>query len=271
MKLRRLLVFILLFALLLPGCGKKETDGTEEDGDAVEAVHRQNDETTTEEPETEPPTTAEPRPGDGKTIYLTFDDGPGVSTQHLLAILAQYDVKATFFVTNFRPDCRFLIAREAREGHTVAVHSYTHDYKKIYASTDAFWQDYNAMDDIIFACTGQHATVMRFPGGTSNTISKSYCSGIMTVLAQQMLAKGISYVDWNVDSNDAGGASSSDEVLNNLKNSVSKMTNSVVLCHDIKPYTVEAMESFIPWALEEGYTFMPCTADSFVCRHKPQN
>ena len=268
MKLRRVLIFILLFMLLLPGCSKKPDD-------AVEAVRRQQDE---EEPTTEAPMTekeaepvTEPKAGNGKTIYLTFDDGPGLSTQHLLAILAQYDVKATFFVTNFRPECRFLITREFKEGHTVAVHSYTHDYKKIYSSTEAFWSDYDAMDEIIYECTGAHATVMRFPGGSSNTISKSYSAGIMTTLTQQMLAKGISYLDWNVDSKDAGGANTSEQVVSNLQRGVSNTQVSVILCHDIKPYTVQAMETFIPWALEEGYTFLPCTADSFACRHTVNN
>ena len=87
--------------------------------------------------------------GNGKTIYLTFDDGPGPYTERLLDILKEHDVKATFFVTHVFSQYENLIKREAKEGHAVAIHSYSHDYSKIYASTDAYWEDFDAMQQVI--------------------------------------------------------------------------------------------------------------------------
>ena len=104
-----------------------------------------------------------------KTIYLTFDDGPGEYTQQLLDTLAKYNVKATFFVTDGNSDYRYLLAKEAAAGHTVAIHSETHDYKYIYSSCDAYFEDLNRMSDIITEQTGKRPKLLRFPGGSSNT------------------------------------------------------------------------------------------------------
>ena len=254
------LLLLLCFSMLSCACKNKNN------GDVTPAFN-EYDTTSENVTVTEPTTIGE----DSKILYLTFDDGPGSYTQHLLAILAKYNVKATFFVTNFRPEWRFLLIREAKEGHTVAVHSYTHDYSDIYSGVSAYWNDYNKMDDIILECTGHRSEVMRFPGGSSNTISSDYCSGIMTTLTDQMLSKGISYIDWNVDSRDAGGANSSEEVVENLQRGIGDRRVSVILCHDVKSYTVEAMDTFIPWALEEGYIFLPCTPDSDSARHSVRN
>ena len=262
MKKKIIGIFLILISLAAFFCSCKNN----KDNEAVEAF-KEEEITSDNVTVTEPTTIGE----DSKILYLTFDDGPGLYTQHLLATLAKYNVKVTFFVTNFRPDCQFLLAREEKEGHTVAVHTYTHEYSDIYRSTSAFWEDYNKMDENILKYTGHHSEVMRFPGGSSNTISASYCEGIMTALTQQMNEKGISYIDWDVDSYDAGGASSSDEVFENLKSGVSGRKSSVILCHDVKSYTVEAMERFIPWALEEGFIFLPCTKDSEPAHHSVNN
>ncbi|MBQ2016601.1 MAG: polysaccharide deacetylase family protein, partial [Clostridia bacterium] len=70
--------------------------------------------------------------GNGKAVYLTFDDGPGQYTGRLLGILDHHKVKATFFVTGFFKSYLDCLEREARAGHTIGVHTYTHDYGKIY-------------------------------------------------------------------------------------------------------------------------------------------
>ncbi len=153
----------------------------------------------------------------GHTIYLTFDDGPGPYTERLLDILKKHDVKVTFFLTHVYSQYESLIKREAKEGHAVAVHSYTHDYQKIYASTDAYWQDFNAMQEVIKTQTGAETKMFRFPGGSSNTVSQKTTPGIMKQLVQQANDKGLSYFDWNVASGDAGATTSSSEVLQNCK------------------------------------------------------
>ncbi len=205
-----------------------------------------------------------------KVIYLTFDDGPGKYTAKLLDLLAKYDAKVTFFTTSAYPEYADLITREAEEGHSVAIHTYCHKYDVIYASSTAFWNDFDAQQKVVTEKTGKETTLFRFPGGSSNTVS-NYNPGIMTTLAQQSKAKGLTYFDWNVASGDAGATSDAATVLQNCKTGVQNIKNPVILCHDVKDYTVQAMESFVPWAVENGYTFLPLKADSPNAHHKINN
>ncbi len=205
-----------------------------------------------------------------KVIYLTFDDGPGPYTGKLLDILKRYDVKATFFVTE-KPEYYDMITRAHKEGHTVAMHTMSHTYKEVYASSDAYYQDLYGMQDIIKELTGETATLLRFPGGSSNTVSKKYCEGLMSYLANDVVAKGFQYFDWNVDSNDAGGARSANEVFRNVINGIRGKNYAVVLQHDIKEFSVDAVEKIIQWGLENGYQFKPLTPVSPTCQHNIRN
>ncbi len=208
-----------------------------------------------------------------KVIFLTFDDGPGAHTERLLDILAKYNVKATFFVTNQFPDYQDMIAREAEEGHTVAVHSYKHDFEDCYTTDEGYWEDFNKMNDIIEAQTGERTTMFRFPGGSSNTISRNYNeeSGIMTRLTEQAAEKGYEYFDWNVSSGDAGQTTDSDEVYENIVSQLDDHDVSVVLVHDIHEYTVDCIEDVITYALNNGYTFMPLSPGIYTCHHGVNN
>ena len=152
-------------------------------------------------------------PGD-KVIYLTFDDGPSQYTAQLLDVLDKYGVKATFFVVN--TGYTDLIADEYKRGHTVAVHTACHDYDTVYASEDAYFADFAKMQQIIADKTGGYGTTMfRFPGGSSNTVSR-FNPGIMTRLTQDATARGLQYYDWNVSSGDAGETTSTDQVYQNV-------------------------------------------------------
>ena len=206
-----------------------------------------------------------------KVIYLTFDDGPGAYTEELLEILKKHKVKATFFVTSAFEDYQDLIKAEYKAGHTVAVHTATHDYEKIYASSDAYWEDFNKMEDVIQKQTGCRTDLFRFPGGSSNTISANYCEGIMTKLAAESEAKGYTYVDWNVTSGDAGDTTDGDVMYENMMDGIHTYENSFILCHDIKDYTVGMIDRFITDALKEGYTFLPITSETRTCHHGINN
>lgn len=205
-----------------------------------------------------------------KVVYLTFDDGPGAHTQQLLDILDKYNVKVTFFVTNVNSGYENMIAKEAA-GHTVAIHSASHDYKKIYSSVDAYFADLNEMSDIIYAQTGQRPKLIRFPGGSSNTVSLKYCSGIMTTLTKAVTDQGYKYFDWNVSSGDAGGTTSTEEVYQNVVNGMKSHNVSVVLQHDIKGFSVNAVERIIQWGLANGYTFLPLTTSTEDVHHGVNN
>lgn len=207
----------------------------------------------------------------GKVIYLTFDDGPSKYTPKLLDILAKYNVKATFFVcgtgnTDILDDI-------VKGGHTIALHSKTHKYESIYASEDAFYNDLYAIQDIVEKYTGVKSFITRFPGGSSNSISKRICPGIMTSLTQSLPTKGFTYFDWNIDSKDAGGANTTAEVASNVINGInnSKRKNLIVLQHDIKGYSVDAVEQIIQWGLANGCTFKALTEDSPTCHHGVNN
>lgn len=206
-----------------------------------------------------------------KVVYLTFDDGPGPYTQELLDVLDRYNVKATFFVTNGKPDYQNLIAEEASRGHTVAIHSASHDYSRIYQSVDAYFDDLNEMNNIIFTQTGKYADIVRFPGGSSNTVSRSYCEGIMSQLVCAVEAKGFRYCDWNVSSGDAGSANTASQVICNVINGIKGRNISIVLQHDIKKFSVDAVEEIIQWGLSEGYTFLPITSTTPMSHHGINN
>ena len=203
----------------------------------------------------------------GKVIYLTFDDGPSIHTRRLLEILAKYDVKATFFVVGNDPELMRLIAER---GHTIGIHSVTHNYRQIYASEEAYFADLRQMQQNILDATGIRTTLVRFPGGSSNTVS-CFNDGVMTALTQAVVEQGFQYFDWNVDSNDAGGAKDRQTVFNNVVRGVLRQDVSVVLQHDTQSFSVDAVEDIIKWGLSNGYTFLPLQANSPGCHHGVNN
>ena len=204
----------------------------------------------------------------GRVIYLTFDDGPSAYTPKLLSILKKYNVKATFFVMN--TGYTHLLDDIVSDGHAIAAHTYTHNYSKIYSSDEAYFDDLNKILSTIESSTGVSTKLLRFPGGSSNTVSRIN-QGIMTRLTNEVVERGFRYFDWNVDSNDAGGARSADKVYENVINGVSKRQVSIVLQHDTKGYSVDAVERIIIWGLENGYTFLPLRTDSPTAAHNVRN
>lgn len=205
----------------------------------------------------------------GKVIYLTFDDGPSSHTVRLLEILKKYNVKATFFVVG-TADCSKL-KDIVDQGHAIGIHSTTHIYEDIYASEEAFFNDLNTMSDIIYRYTGVRTKLMRFPGGSSNGVS-AFNKGIMTRLTQAVEAQGYKYFDWNVSSEDAkGGATTVDQIFNNVISGIEGKKYSIVLQHDIYGASVDAVEKIIQWGLANGYTFLPLDSSSPTAHHKVQN
>ena len=210
--------------------------------------------------------------GNGKTIYLTFDDGPCSYTEQLLAVLEKYNVKATFFVVGNSKAKAEYMKKIVEGGHAIGIHSVTHEYEDIYVSEEAFLKDLYNMQNIIKENTGVTTYLMRFPGGSSNSVSKKYCEGIMTVLTKKVEELGFQYFDWNISSGDAGGGSTTKEqVFNAVIAGVKKYDNSVVLQHDIKKYSVDAVEDIIKWGLENGYTFKALDMDSPTAHHSVRN
>ena len=206
-----------------------------------------------------------------KIVYLTFDDGPSRFTAPLLDLLDKYGVKATFFVTNQYSKYQNMIAETAKRGHTIALHTYSHVFSSVYASLDSYLADLQWIQDIVVAQTGESASIVRFPGGTSNSISKNYCRGIMSQITGTLPGMGYRYCDWNVDSQDAGNARSSVVVASNVINGMKANNSSIVLQHDTTSYSTKGVEEILAWGIINGYTFLPMDDSTTMYHHPVRN
>lgn len=208
-------------------------------------------------------------------IYLTFDDGPSQRvTPRILDTLKQYGAKATFFIINYSDGDKPLIQRMIDEGHTIAIHGYSHDYATIYASDDAFMENIYKLRDRLREDFGYEATFIRFPGGASNTISANHCKGIMSRLVKRVEQEGFAYFDWNVDSGDAdGNTKPKDYILSHVKGGLCQGRGNVVLMHDtgVKTTTADALPEILQYGLANGYTFLPITKDTVPVHHATSN
>lgn len=279
-----IMTMMVLSLLFMCSCNKVKTNINSNHNEKVTSAEKSEKSETTESPKTEKSETENPQTTqegaiipdtdidyDKKVIYLTFDDGPSQYTGQILDVLKKYDVKATFFVTNCSPDYNDNITRESKEGHTVGAHTATHIYGKIYTSVGDYEADFNKINDVIEQRTGKRAELFRFPGGSSNTVSKRYCKGIMTTLAKYMTDKGYTYFDWNVSSGDASESMTEDRAYDNIIDGVQKRDYSVVLMHDTKPFNPKVAERVIKWGIENNYKFMPITKKTPLVKHRIAN
>lgn len=211
-------------------------------------------------------------PKGAKIIYLTFDDGPSANTGDILDILKKYNVKATFFVIKNESYSSYY-KRIVDEGHSIALHSYTHDYSVIYRSADAYFNDLNKISDYVYEKAGVRTRMIRFPGGSSNTVSRSYCRGIMSRLADLTEEKGYVYFDWNSANNDATGQNLSAAQLRSAANAYGGRSPLVMLMHDApgKYRTVQALPGIIEYYKSLGYYFLPLNETSPTAHHGISN
>ncbi len=187
------------------------------------------------------------------TVYLTFDDGPSENTYSILRYLEQYNIKATFFVVPTRTEsCYEKLRAIVNAGHSIGVHSGSHVYTDVYASVEAFLEDFHEAWDIIYEATGVKTEIFRFPGGSVNDFNTETRDYII----QEMTRRGFRYFDWNVDSNDAGGANWTD-MYNSIPRDISQNYRSVVLMHDSAstPNTVLVLGDVLQVLVNEGYKF----------------
>lgn len=203
-------------------------------------------------------------------IYLTFDDGPSYLTGKILDILDSENIKATFFVTHGGD----YVKRAYNSGNTIALHTYTHNYSYVYSSIDNYFIDLNNVSNSVYNSIGIHPKIIRFPGGSSNTISKNYSNGIMSRLTNEVINRGYTYFDWNVDSNDAGGDGyNSNKIYKNVINGLSHSKTNIVLMHDSESHSasVDALRNIIKYGKNNGYTFKAITSDTPIVRHGVNN
>ena len=201
-----------------------------------------------------------------KRIYLTFDDGPSNNSNAILDVLDEYNAKATFFViakNGYEEEYNRII----NDGHTLGLHSYSHVYKDVYSDEMGFKNDVNRIYDFVENVTGVTPKFYRFPGGSSNTIYKSDKNELFDYLDEMNLT----YVDWNVASNDSTyGGLSANQIANNVLNGVEGLDDCVILMHDAndKSSTVEALRIIISsLQCEDNVIFLPITDSTISVKH----
>lgn len=195
-----------------------------------------------------------PQGEDGEKIaYLTFDDGPSALTPKVLDLLKQYNAKATFFVVckNNEEYAEYL-SDIVEGGHTLALHSYSHDYNQIYASSDAFLSDYEKVFDWVVENTGYTPSLFRFPGGSNN--GSSY---VVNDIIAEMQRRGFTYFDWNVSSGDGSNLTTTENIIDNICDNIKYAEQPVVLMHDGtgKNATLAALPTVLKTLSEAGYEF----------------
>lgn len=214
----------------------------------------------------------EPTNDGSHVVYLTFDDGPSKYTGELLDILAKYNVKATFFVTNINSSYSYYIKQAYEQGHTIALHTSSHNYSTVYASVDAYFNDLSAINETVKNMTGSYSKLVRFPGGSSNTVSRNYSTGIMTSLSKMLEERGYKYFDWNVSSGDASGTIlSPSQYANNIINGLGNGSYYIVLQHDTNINSIRSVETVIEYGMAHGYTFKALDINSPTIHHKIAN
>ncbi len=204
-----------------------------------------------------------------RKVYLTFDDGPSIYTAQILDILAEYDIKATFFVTGKdKEGYGDIYRRIVEEGHTLGMHSYSHAYADIYASLADFQQDLEKLRDFLYEETGTVSNYYRFPGGSSNQVSQTDIQDMITYLD----AMDITYFDWNVSSGDASPAgSSSEQIVSRVMAELPSHHTAVVLMHDAagKHSTVQALPELIEeiQSMDDHTVLLPITEETMPVQH----
>ncbi len=242
--------------------GKDGTDKETEDNEpeTVPVVQEPSKETASESEDTEQIDT-------GRYVYLTFDDGPSVQTDKILKILDEHNVTATFFVVGLDDEesaARYKAIVDS--GNSIGLHSYSHNYKKIYVNVDSFAQDIQQISDLVYKATGVRSKLYRFPGGSSNSVA-----GNIDIFIEYLNQNGYTYYDWNSSSRDAAVVlPTKDEIINTVISEVQGRDNVVVLMHDSekKATTVEALPELIERLKAMGYTIKGIDESSEPVQHR---
>lgn len=208
-----------------------------------------------------------------KIAYLTFDDGPSRYTSDVLKILKENNVKATFFVTGSNPDFYDLIKEEAAQGHAIGIHTFSHDYGKIYSSEDAYFKDVAEMNALIKKEIGHEVKILRFPGGSSNTVSRKYSNGIMSALTKDVEKKGYQYYDWNAANGDGNCYIESSTLVNTALKEIRDQDVVMMLMHDgsSSKATIDALPTILKSMLRQGYEFKVIDEKTPVFHHHVAN
>lgn len=202
-------------------------------------------------------------------VYLTLDDGPSANTEKVLDILKENNIKATFFVVDQTEDYEVsLYQRIITEGHSLGLHSYTHDTKKIYESGDNYIEDFERLRDHIFAETGVSPKISRMVGGSHS----KHCPEIVRVqVVDYFTDNGYACYDWDIDPLDSGAhVLPADTIAQNIIKAAEKKPNQdlVILLHDdgVRKTLPDALKIIIPYFNERNFVFDTLDSDTVLYR-----
>lgn len=201
-----------------------------------------------------------------KKVYLTFDDGPSQYTKEILDILKAEKIKATFFVIGHEDEfSKKMYRRIVKEGHTLAMHSYSHIYSEIYKSPNEFEKDLTRLQKYLTKVTGKKPKYYRFPGGSSNDAIRS-----LDEYVKKLEKNGVTYMDWNVVNGDGLKTKlSKTQLVQNVMKGISEFDVSVVQMHDSsdKKMTVSSIKLLISKIKSSGYQVLPINEKTKAIQH----
>lgn len=193
-----------------------------------------------------------------KIIYLTFDDGPSVVTNKTLDILKEKNVRGTFFVIgNQIKGFEDTIKRMNEEGHSIGLHTYSHKYKRIYRSSDAFIKEMIDCRNEINRVTGTTPNILRFPGGSRKRLSNEFLN--------KLHKNNFKVYDWNVQVSDGINPKTSPSKLFREATKETDSISPVILlmhCDYMHTRTCQALPKIIDYYKHQGYTFKAITEDT---------
>ncbi len=266
-----IVVIVLVITLIANGAKNKKSNNetttpvsqeTTTEGETTGETTTEAAAETTTASSTSNTTIVKPDNWNGKTIYLTFDDGPSSVTDDILAVLDQYNIKATFFTLGY--GSKETYQKLANDGHAIGVHSYSHDYDTIYASMENFQNDVTSLRNLLQEYTGQEIFLYRFPGGSNNEVHQAAGNMKMADFVDYINSIGMKYVDWNASSSDAAYVTGDVDVLYESASAdisywgeETDQDTIVLLMHDAETKTTgpEMLKKLIPEFLGKGYAF----------------
>ena len=203
---------------------------------------------------------------DIKICYWTFDDGPTRLTSQFLDQLKELDVHVTFFTSheaNESEDEPEMLRRELAEGHTVANHTYSHQFAalgNLYQTTDGLLEMIEKQDEWVYACTGFHTDIFRFPGGSA--WGKSILGEDPTAAIEEA---GYKWIEWSCDVYDNGVAGmNADDIRGTAVWQAEQMDIAVILSHDWNNNTLLGFPGAMKQLREAGYVFLPLLPESIT-------
>lgn len=189
---------------------------------------------------------------DKKEIYLTFDDGPSYKTTgNVLDVLKENDVKATFFIVGKHIEGKEdTLKRVVKEGHSLGLHTYSHDFKTIYRNNEAFIDEMLKCQNEVYKVTGVKTDIIRFPGGSAKRLNKDF--------KKELEEKHFKVYDWNVAISDGVDHRAPASKLYREATKRKKPLSKIILlmhCDYLNKNTYIALPDIIKFYKDKGYEF----------------